>query len=85
MVLQASDFNPIKNGNPFAIHTDTRPTPINAIGTASKTIGIIRLYKDRKYRFATELYLLSLLAHSFQIFIDQELVHMLVEEMLFMD
>ena len=48
MVLRASDFDLIKNGNPFAPPTDTRPTPRNDTGTYSQITEVVRLYKDEK-------------------------------------
>ena len=48
MVLRASYFYPLSNGNLFAPPTDSRPFPVNAIGTAAQINEVIRLYKDKK-------------------------------------
>ena len=45
MVLRSSYFFPINNINPFAPPTDPWPTPINSIGTASKTTEVVSLYE----------------------------------------
>ena len=51
MVLQASDFDPLKNGNLFAPPIDTGPAPANSIGTSSKITEAVRLYKYYKEKF----------------------------------
>ena len=51
MVLRASYFDPINNGNPFAPPIDPGPAPINATGTAAQITEVVRLYKDDKVKF----------------------------------
>ena len=48
MVLRASYFDPINNGNPFALPIDPRPFPVNATSTAAQITEVVRLYKDKK-------------------------------------
>ena len=48
MVPRASDFDPLKNGNPFAPPTYPGPCPINFIGAATQITEVVRLYKDYK-------------------------------------
>ena len=48
MVLQASDINPLNNGNPFSPPTDPGPAIINSIVTAAQTNEVVRLCKDDK-------------------------------------
>ena len=53
MDLRASDFNPLKNSNPFAPPTDPRTDPINDVSTVTQITEVIRLCKDDKDKFAT--------------------------------
>ena len=53
MVLRSSDFDPLKNGKPFAPPIYPGPSPINFTGTASQTTEVVRLYKDDKEKFTT--------------------------------
>ena len=48
MVLQASGFDTLKNGNPFAPPIDPGPAPINASGTASQITEVVHLKKEVK-------------------------------------
>ena len=40
----------LNNGNPFALPTDPRPDPVNAIGTATQITEVVRLYKYDKVK-----------------------------------
>ena len=53
MMLRASDFGPLNNGNPFAPPTDPRPDPINSIDTSSQITEAVRLYKYDKEKITT--------------------------------
>ena len=53
MVLRASYFDPLNNGNPFAPPIDPGPAPINPTGTAPQITEVVRLYKDDKEKFTT--------------------------------
>ena len=53
MVLQASDFDPLKNRNPFALPIYPGTSPVNATGTAAQITEVVRLYKYDKEKFTT--------------------------------
>ena len=53
MVLWASDFDPLNNGNPFAPPIEPGTAPFNATGTAALTTEVVRLYKNAKEKFTT--------------------------------
>ena len=53
MVLWASYFYPLNNGNSFAPPTYLGPTPTNDTNTAAKITKVVRLYKDDKEKFTT--------------------------------
>ena len=53
MVIQASDFYPLNNGNPFASPIETGPAPINPTGTDAQITEVVRLYKYNKEKFTT--------------------------------
>ena len=53
MVLLASDFDSLNNGNPFAPPTDPRPAPVYSIGSAAQITEFVHLYEDEKEKFIT--------------------------------
>ena len=53
MLIRASDFDPLYNGNPFAPPTYPIPAPVNSIGTDYQITEVVRLYKDYKEKFIT--------------------------------
>ena len=53
MVLRASDFDPLNNGNPLAPPIDPGPAPINTTDAAAQITEIVRLYKYNKEKFTT--------------------------------
>ena len=53
MVLRASYFDPLNNGNPFAPPTDPVTAHVNAIVTAAQITEVARLYKDDREKFTT--------------------------------
>ena len=53
MVLRASYFDPVNNGNPFVPPIYPGPAPINATGTSAQVTEVVRLYKEDKEQFTT--------------------------------
>ena len=48
MVLPASDFDLLNNGNPFLPPIDSGPAPINVTNIAAQIAKVVRLYKEDK-------------------------------------
>ena len=53
ILLRASYFDPLNNGNPFLPPTDPKPATANTIGTAAQINAVRHLYKEDKEKFTT--------------------------------
>ena len=53
MVLRASYFDPLNNGNPFYPTKYPGPAPFNAIITSAQITEVVRLYRDEKEKCTT--------------------------------
>ena len=53
MIIRASDFDHLNNGNQIAPPIDPVPTPVNFTDTAAQTTEVVRLYKKYKEKFTT--------------------------------